>query len=435
MPFHAQRLLASYLVKDENQNQVLLDIYLKLTYISGVMYYLSSTINPLLYQLMSAKFRLAFKETFKCSLFKCKLLRGSSTNSNHRNPQSTKLKQTGHGISPTNSVKDAAGQPHHQAQVGSQLIEPSSILADCSYCQQANQLDCVSTANANGTNNAIQIQFSDIKAMNGQPASYMNRLRVRLNSSLVSLFRTNDTQLNQGNCCCCCANSGHIHHRQQHQQPPRSASAVNYYKYFKLPFSRRNSANERASALSSRENSIKINNSSAAAANLDKQTAAVAAAAVSSTTPLLLENNHSIAEPNNHSSGKLTLLASQTAAPSSPPPPPPQLPHQNTTMLKFIKRGPEVSLGSGIALTRLSSREEDDDDEAPPKGTAAAEAAEGAPKEQQEKPVAKPIKRDVMEALIRGSELAGGKLPPAICNANSPAAVATNGRVYCDILL
>jgi len=79
LPFHAQRLLASYLVKDENQNQFLLDIYLKLTYISGVMYYLSSTINPLLYQLMSAKFRLAFKETFRCSLFKCAIFRRRSS--------------------------------------------------------------------------------------------------------------------------------------------------------------------------------------------------------------------------------------------------------------------------------------------------------------------------------------------------------------------
>lgn len=81
VPFHAQRLLASYLVKQENRNQLLLDIYLKLTYISGVMYYLSSTINPLLYQLMSAKFRLAFKETFHCSLFRCAMfLRGSNSN-------------------------------------------------------------------------------------------------------------------------------------------------------------------------------------------------------------------------------------------------------------------------------------------------------------------------------------------------------------------
>lgn len=113
VPFHAQRLLASYLAKDENQNQLLLDIYLKITYISGVMYYLSSTINPLLYQLMSAKFRLAFKETFKCSLFTCALLCGrrkltdaSSTLGAAPTPNNAKSQ-----YSPTNSVKESSAAP------------------------------------------------------------------------------------------------------------------------------------------------------------------------------------------------------------------------------------------------------------------------------------------------------------------------------------
>lgn len=90
-PFHAQRLLANYLVKTESTNQLLIDICSKLTYISGIMYYLSSTINPILYQLMSAKFRLAFKETFNCSPLQClKLYRSNSSkqykhNNNYKN--------------------------------------------------------------------------------------------------------------------------------------------------------------------------------------------------------------------------------------------------------------------------------------------------------------------------------------------------------------
>lgn len=36
-------------------------IYTIMTYISGVLYYLSTCINPLLYNLMSNKFRQAFK--------------------------------------------------------------------------------------------------------------------------------------------------------------------------------------------------------------------------------------------------------------------------------------------------------------------------------------------------------------------------------------
>lgn len=53
-PFHAQRLVAFYL----NDHSI---IYAIVTYTSGVLYYLSTCINPLLYNLMSNKFREAFK--------------------------------------------------------------------------------------------------------------------------------------------------------------------------------------------------------------------------------------------------------------------------------------------------------------------------------------------------------------------------------------
>lgn len=56
-PFHAQRLFAFY----DNNRPVL---YAIITYTSGVMYYLSTCINPLLYHLMSNKFREAFKVRF-----------------------------------------------------------------------------------------------------------------------------------------------------------------------------------------------------------------------------------------------------------------------------------------------------------------------------------------------------------------------------------
>lgn len=72
LPFHAQRILAQYLAAHWGEdNGLLVDLHFKTFYISGVLYYLSPTINPILYQLMSAKFRLAFRETFNCSLFDC----------------------------------------------------------------------------------------------------------------------------------------------------------------------------------------------------------------------------------------------------------------------------------------------------------------------------------------------------------------------------
>ncbi|GFS59532.1 pyrokinin-1 receptor [Trichonephila clavipes] len=72
-PFHAQRLLATYTT---DVTPTLVVTFTILTYISGVTYYLSATINPILYQLMSVKFRQAFKDTF---IVCCKCLRESST--------------------------------------------------------------------------------------------------------------------------------------------------------------------------------------------------------------------------------------------------------------------------------------------------------------------------------------------------------------------
>ncbi|GIX79794.1 pyrokinin-1 receptor [Caerostris extrusa] len=72
VPFHAQRLLAIYTTE---VTPTLVVTFTILTYISGVTYYLSATINPILYQLLSVKFRQAFKDTF--SVY-CKCLRVSN---------------------------------------------------------------------------------------------------------------------------------------------------------------------------------------------------------------------------------------------------------------------------------------------------------------------------------------------------------------------
>lgn len=58
-PFHTQRLLATYLPSDTQSR-----IFDAVTYISGVLYFVSTTINPLLYNIMSNKFREAFKSFF-----------------------------------------------------------------------------------------------------------------------------------------------------------------------------------------------------------------------------------------------------------------------------------------------------------------------------------------------------------------------------------
>ena len=194
VPFHAQRLLASYLVKDENQNQLLLDIYLKLTYISGVMYYLSSTINPLLYQLMSAKFRLAFKETFNCSLLRCFAWgRPASSPSNSFKEQPALSGSRSAQLRFSNSGHFGSKMCHFAP------LEQSVAYAHCS-CQLGDEV-CALHVSGRADN----------------AANMLARLRGRLNTSLVSLFRLSSNE-SAAECAClagCPASKqpGHLYDR------------------------------------------------------------------------------------------------------------------------------------------------------------------------------------------------------------------------------
>lgn len=60
-PFHAQRLVYTYFAGREHPSALTLRIFDVTTYISGILYHLSTCINPLLYNVMSNKFRQAFK--------------------------------------------------------------------------------------------------------------------------------------------------------------------------------------------------------------------------------------------------------------------------------------------------------------------------------------------------------------------------------------
>ncbi|XP_031839664.1 neuropeptides capa receptor [Nomia melanderi] len=61
-PFHAQRLMYVYL----HESKSFADINTWLYLLSGCLYYFSTTVNPILYNLMSARYRDAFKETLCC---------------------------------------------------------------------------------------------------------------------------------------------------------------------------------------------------------------------------------------------------------------------------------------------------------------------------------------------------------------------------------
>ncbi|XP_064628704.1 pyrokinin-1 receptor-like isoform X2 [Lineus longissimus] len=75
-PFHIQRLLTIYLPA-EVYTDTFNAVYTQIFYVSGTLYFVSSTVNPILYNLMSRKYREAFKMTLcRCCYSKEVLRRG-----------------------------------------------------------------------------------------------------------------------------------------------------------------------------------------------------------------------------------------------------------------------------------------------------------------------------------------------------------------------
>ncbi|XP_032666434.1 pyrokinin-1 receptor-like isoform X2 [Odontomachus brunneus] len=118
-PFHAQRLLAVYAQSSRSEPEdALVIVYTTLTYVSGVFYYLSTTVNPLLYNIMSNKFREAFKSMLpKQCVRKC-----SSHRSSPRRPTYSSLSRCQRSLryrvddiqpSPSISVSDEQQRSSH----------------------------------------------------------------------------------------------------------------------------------------------------------------------------------------------------------------------------------------------------------------------------------------------------------------------------------
>lgn len=64
-PFHAQRLIGALYGVGERPSPLVQNVYLVVTYLSGILYYVSTTVNPILYHIMSLKFREAFKVSYE----------------------------------------------------------------------------------------------------------------------------------------------------------------------------------------------------------------------------------------------------------------------------------------------------------------------------------------------------------------------------------
>lgn len=63
-PFHAQRLLYIYAQDSDYYPDLNEWLYI----LSGCLYYFSTTVNPILYNLMSIRYRQAFKQTICCRI-------------------------------------------------------------------------------------------------------------------------------------------------------------------------------------------------------------------------------------------------------------------------------------------------------------------------------------------------------------------------------
>lgn len=61
-PFHAQRLLYVYAQEADYYSDLNEWLYI----LSGCLYYFSTTVNPILYNVMSVRYRRAFKQTICC---------------------------------------------------------------------------------------------------------------------------------------------------------------------------------------------------------------------------------------------------------------------------------------------------------------------------------------------------------------------------------
>lgn len=94
-PFHAQRLLFLYVSLYGSWTENLRTINQELFYIAGCFYYFNSTVNPLLYSVMSNRFRVAFREKLCRTKFAdcvCCCCCFSSGSKDRKTPRSTVLR-------------------------------------------------------------------------------------------------------------------------------------------------------------------------------------------------------------------------------------------------------------------------------------------------------------------------------------------------------
>ncbi|CAG0918988.1 unnamed protein product [Notodromas monacha] len=96
-PYHAQRLFSIYSSGYESTepDETFRMVHFALTTISGILYYVSATINPILYHILCSRFRVAFKvsefsrSSLRCLFWICRLNSISNLSKNKKDPSVT----------------------------------------------------------------------------------------------------------------------------------------------------------------------------------------------------------------------------------------------------------------------------------------------------------------------------------------------------------
>ncbi|XP_058812398.1 pyrokinin-1 receptor-like [Topomyia yanbarensis] len=147
-PFHAQRLMAVYGAVTNTNNVFFFKVYTVLTYISGILYFLSTCINPLLYHIMSHKFRDASRRTLKLSCCGKELKRAD--HHNHTYSALSRYGMPGNGGSFKMTSNLGYGNTMHPMRVASDMqfcqqeSEMSLLRCEKGRCHQKFDVQCVS---------------------------------------------------------------------------------------------------------------------------------------------------------------------------------------------------------------------------------------------------------------------------------------------------
>lgn len=131
-PFHAQRLIYEH-AKNSPHYETLNEYFF---YVTGILYYLSSTLNPLLYNIMSRKYRLAFRAVI-CGSSKGGSLQRTST-FREKSPMSSENEETTKSRLLQNRLSQQKKEPVTDQLMSDDRITISSKKNGCSLIYEIN---------------------------------------------------------------------------------------------------------------------------------------------------------------------------------------------------------------------------------------------------------------------------------------------------------